>query len=54
EESPPMCQVALLDAIIVDSLDIFERIARCSFRIKKPQLHPLQGQVCRIDHRRYH
>ncbi|KAI5337266.1 hypothetical protein L3X38_016535 [Prunus dulcis] len=48
------CQPGLLDVITVDSLDIFERIARCSFRIERPQLHRLRGQVCRVDHRRYH
>ncbi|KAI5312673.1 hypothetical protein L3X38_041847 [Prunus dulcis] len=34
---PSLASRALLDAITVDSLDIFERIARCSFRIERPQ-----------------
>ena len=46
---PGLTNRALLDVIIVDRLDIFERFARCSFRIERPQLHRLQGQVCRVD-----
>ena len=45
---------ALLDVITVDNLDIFRRIAHCSFRLERPQMHQLQGQLCRVDHRRYH
>ncbi|KAI5323478.1 hypothetical protein L3X38_032550 [Prunus dulcis] len=51
---PGLASRALLDAITVDSLDLFERIARCPLSIERSQQHRLQKQVCKVDYRRYH